>query len=187
MHPLLQSGYEVGYDENLILSTEDEGDSVYHFKIAQFTETENPEIRIEITKESDIYYVAFFVITPEDFPRFIKKQSFRKCRYENFAQSLSAVLENARTNRSSFSAIFNNQILEIKQHLEFKTVGIFKIEFGIADRADGYVVDQAQYRYHRKITDFNDRENQLKELLEHVEMRNPQLAAQLRKGLKFGK
>ena len=188
VHPFVEEGYDVGFNDDLVVITKD-GDQIFHFRIGQITDenADNEEIVVEMTREGDIFYVSRFVIRPEEFKTFIRTQGYKKCRFENFAEHLSTILENARTNRAAYSVYFNDDALEVKQKLEFKTVNIFKLDFHSEERNSDYVSKQAQYRYHRKNTDFEDVNNHLIDLLEFVERKNPQLAAQLRKGLKYGK
>lgn len=184
-HPLILDGYDIIYDKNIIVSGDDKKDQKYNFKIAQISnEDSSPEVRVEMTVENDIYSLEQFSISSDEYPTFIKTQKYRKCKFENFAEHLATILENARTNRSSYNVKFNNEILELQQRLEFKTVEIFKLEFHMQDADDQYIHDQAQYRYHHKISDFNDKKNELRKLLDFVSKKNPTLGTQLRRSLK---
>lgn len=184
-HPLILEGYEVVYDQNVIVRVDDDKDQTFNFKIAQAqNEDGSGEIRVEMTIENDIYYLEEFLMDSETYKEWIKHQKYRKCKFENFAEHLSTILENARTNRSSYNVKFVNETLGVYQRLEFKTVELFKIDFHEQDRDDQYTHDQAQYRYHHKISDYNDKKNELRKLLDFVSKKNPTLGTQLKRSVK---
>lgn len=186
MHPIIAEGFDVFFNKDVVVMMENDRDKLFHFRIAQRDDDDgSSEIRVEMTVDSDIYYLGLFEMDNESYQTFIKTQTYKKCKFENFAQHLAAILENARTNRSSYNVIFNGTLLTLEQRLEFKTVGIFRLEFHEEQRDNPYVVEQAQYRYHRKISACHDIENQLRELLDSVNKKNPTLCTQLKKALKY--
>lgn len=187
--PLQLQEYEIIYDENIIVRTS-EKDQTYNFKIAQRKIDDNSsEVRVEMTLENDIYSVRQFIMDSDAYKEWIRHQKYKKCKFENFAEHLRTILENSRTNRSAYNVKFLENddfyMLELQQRLEFKTVDIFNLEFHDMDPNDQYVHDQAQYRYHLKISDYNDKKNELRQLLDFVNKKNPTLGTQLRRGLKI--
>ncbi|OHT15603.1 hypothetical protein TRFO_42441 [Tritrichomonas foetus] len=183
-HPITLENFQIHYQEDLVV-TKIEQDIILHFLVA--SSLDGNSIRVEITDENDIYYVDFFEVTPENYPDFIKQQKFKKCKYEQFVENIVRLLENIRTNRSAYRAFYDdNCTLSLQQQLEFKRVEIFKLPFEEIERSHDYTVAQAQFRYSQKLARYEDGVQRLEELFEHVQERNPQLCAQLKKGSKYG-
>jgi hypothetical protein len=141
---------------------------------------------IELTRESDIYYVASSELHQDGFPEFRRTQKLRKSQgFLAFIEDLLKILDNVTSNRTTFRAIYTGTSLEFRQQLEFKNVKLFALNFTVLDRTDPYVKNQAQFRYAWLNHRLSEREHLLSDLLEHVRGKNPQLAQQLEKGSKF--
>ena len=190
-HPLFKEGFELHYDEDIVVSFDDgqsTEDEILNFKV--MTHQEQNVLRVEVTRESDIYWVLQFEISEGDFPNFAKKQPFKKINFDTFVQNLMRTLDNVKNNRSAYSAVLSAEdeehfTLTLRQQLEFKRVDIFRITFTLLADDFDYTQDQAQHRYSYKLIQFEDAQNRLRELFDHIEKKNPQLCAQLRKGSKF--
>ncbi|OHT03317.1 hypothetical protein TRFO_29293 [Tritrichomonas foetus] len=185
-HPIQAEGFEKNYEEDLVVSVDD-ADELIHFILASNPQTNR--VRLEISKEADIYWVGQFEISQEEFPEFAKTQPIKKVKYESFVPNLVKVLENVRTNRSAFSAVLTVEddsfVLTFRQQLEFKRVEIYRITLNYLSNDFPYTQDQAQFRYSLKLAQYEDAVQRLNDLFDHVESKNPQLCAQLRKGSKF--
>ncbi|KAK8884728.1 hypothetical protein M9Y10_043848 [Tritrichomonas musculus] len=191
-HPLLLNGFKLNNEQDLIINDADGNDKLYHIQIYFNDEEEDHVCRIEITVESDIYSILRFEVTQNDFPEFVRTQPFKKLKFEDFTNKLTRALDNVRTNRSSFSAVFSDEtedgiLLTIKQQLEFKRVDIFKLHFHhLDDNELDYLNQQAQYRYSYKLSQYDNEVRMLNDLFDHIRERNPKLCEQLLKGSKFG-
>ena len=189
-HPLLIDGYKTSYENDLIINDSDSTDKQFHIQVFH-KDDENPQILIEVSVESDIYSIRRFEVSQEDFDQFAKEQPFKKFKWEDFVTKLERALENVRTNRSSFSAVFTEEddhyLLTIRQQLEFKRVDIFRLKFTLLDQEqEEYLGRQAQYRYSFKLSQYDDEVRKLNELFDHIREKNPKLCDQLLKGSKFG-
>lgn len=193
-HPLLVQGYKTAYENDLIIHDTDDSDKQFHIQIFyrdNEEEENNSEILMEATVESDIYSIRRFEVNQESFDQFAKSQPFKKFKFADFVTKLERALDNVRTNRSSFSAVFSEEddgyLLTIRQQLEFKRVDIFRLKFSLLDESnEEYLGQQAQYRYSFKLSQYDDEVRKLNELFDHIREKNPKLCDQLLKGSKFG-
>lgn len=199
MHPLLKDEeagpYEKKLEMDLILKDGNDGtENSYHFFI--FENAEARIIRLEITRESDIFWILSEEIAEDQIAEFQKKQKFfKKVTYDKLISNLEQVLKNVQTNRSSFTATFTTSDqsqfeLVITQQLEFKQVEILRIPFVLLEEDENhaeYINDQAQFRYSVKLNEYEREVNRLKELFDTLEAdpENRQLCAQLRKQSKI--
>lgn len=191
LHPKLNQGFAFIETVNTITVEEDGRDVTYGLKIAVAPLDESKpleELQMELTLESNIYFVARCTITNDTFEDFKKQQRLKKAEtFDSFVESLQTVLDHVTSNRSTYKAIFSKGQLQFKQQLEFKSVKIFALKFDILDAADEYVRAQAQFRYTEKQHELSERMHLLNDLFAHVQEKNPQLYQQLKRSSKFAK
>lgn len=190
LHPLVRSGYKVIYDDLLTVEHDNE-DQPYSVRVAvNPAEGNTEELVVELTLENDIYYCARCSLSAKSFEQFKKSQHLRKGEtFPDFIQNVVKIMENVNSNRTTFRAIYEVSdsacVLTFKQQLEFKSIKIFALNFQQWERGEEYIKEQAQFRYNEKEHLLRDQIQVLKELLDHVDSKNPQLAQQLRRGSKF--
>lgn len=190
LHPLVRQGFKIIYDKALTVETNDQ-DQDYSVKVfVSPADGDTTDLRVELTNESDIYYVTCCELQQNSFEDLKKKQHLRKGEnFASFISNITKILDNVNSNRTTFRAIYsindNSATLTFKQQLEFKSITIFSLDFQQAERSDEYVKAQAQFRYNEKEHFLRDQISVLNELLEHVEAKNPQLAQQFKRGSKF--
>ena len=187
-HPLLrEEAYTLLVSENLTVETED-NEKTFKFSLYKSPgnkEEAMKELRIELTKEDDIYFIAMKEFDEKSFREFAKKAKV-KFDFNSFANKLELVVGNVNTNRTVYSAEFKENKLTFKQKLQFKTVQLFQIPFDILNsEEDEYVDDQAQFRFEEKTALVNSIEEAYNKLCEHVQKNNKQLYSQLRRGQEF--
>ncbi|EAY22170.1 hypothetical protein TVAG_093440 [Trichomonas vaginalis G3] len=190
LHPLLRA--EEGQEPEFINDGEfeitcgtPEGDQQFSLQIfyTQHEESQLERIRLELTKEEDIFYIATVTIDQEAF-----NQNFAKTFKGDFSQfpvKIKQLIQNVQTNRTVFTAFFEENTLTIKQKLQFKTVRILELKFELLQPDDDYVVDVAQFRYDKKKTLTEALEASYDQLCKHVQKQNKQLYQQLVRGQDF--
>lgn len=187
VHPKLQAGYK--FIEAVPTVTVEEGDRdvTYGITIAVSPiEGDLEQLDIELTREDDIYFLTRCTLTAETFASFKKDQHLRKTEtFATFVESLTSMLKNVTSNRTTYKAVFENDKLTFRQQLEFKAVRIFTLAFQQIDDGDEYVRAQAQFRFSEKQHFLSEQLALLNDLFEHVERKNPQLCQQLKRGSKF--
>lgn len=190
-HPLLReqedgtlSEFALDGEFTITCNTPD-GDQEFNLQLFYSPSGEAPleQIRIELNKEEDIFYIATVTINAETFES--KYAEKLKGDFAQFPSKVKTLIQNVQTNRTVFSAIFDNNVLTIKQKLQFKTVKILELEFTILDVQDPYVVDVAQFRFDKKKALTEALESSYDSLCKHVQKQNKQLYQQLVRGQDF--
>ncbi|EAY06620.1 hypothetical protein TVAG_056140 [Trichomonas vaginalis G3] len=190
-HPLLreqEDGTESPYSrdkEFTITCTTPDGEQTFELVLFYSPSGNAPleELCIELYKEEDIFYIATISINEEAF-----KTTYAKMLKGDFAQfpdKVKTLIQNVETNRTVFSALFDNNTLTIKQKLQFKTVKILELNFTVLEPDDDYVVEVAQFRYDNKKVLADALESSYDELCKHVQKQNKQLYQQLVRGQDF--
>lgn len=169
-HPLIDEGYESNINETVILEV-DGVDTPHNLCVFHKPEGDGPleEVIIEITREDDVFYVARAAFDEEGYNEFRKSHKIR-ADFNHFISTFSNILKSVQTNRAAFVARFNNESLNFKQKLEFKSVDILTIDFQKCDENDAYVMELAQYRHDTKL-------NQIEELTRAKEVLQNQIQA----------
>ena len=126
-HPLLrEEQYQLTTAENLTVETE-EGEKTYRFSVYKAPgDKDQPleELSIAHTKEDNLYLVAMANFDEETFDEKFKSAK-AKFDFNSFVEKLALVVSNVNTNRTVYSATFNENKLTFKQKLQFKTVKLF--------------------------------------------------------------
>ena len=178
----LSESYQLKYDKPLTVE-QDGKDSVFNFRIgvtpkSQDENSDNKKVRIELTREDDLFFYAYCELDQAAFSNFKKTQRVR-CQFDDFPKQLKNVVKNVSTNRIQFSAFFDGEKITFKQKLQFKSVKIFELTFTKYDVDDPYVTIQAQYRFQVSTVRLYHQEKKMKLLREHIQSQNPVLAKQL--------
>ena len=187
IHPKLRDNYK--FIEAVPQITVEEGDRDVTYGITVSVTPPDGDLEqldVELTREDDIYFLTRCTLTSETFNGFKKDQHLRKTEtFATFVESLTAMLKNVTSNRTTFKAVFEGDKLTFRQQLEFKAVRIFTLPFQQIDDNDEYVRAQAQFRFSEKQHFLSEQLAVLNDLFEHVEKKNPQLCQQLKRGSKF--
>ena len=189
-HPLIRGDPEECYSktiESFITVETEKGDKVFGIAVYRKPSQEAvKEIRIELTQENDIFYVASKTFTEEQFnQKYMKDKKKVKFNFDSFMDNIEKVIANVNGNRTAFSAHFENNILKFKQKLQYKKVDLFDIEFDILKRDDEYTEDQAQFRFNQKQTKCDALKESYAQLLDFVKKNNKQLYTQITRGQDF--
>lgn len=187
IHPKILANYKFIDAVSQITVEEGDRDVTYGITVAiSPADGDLEELDIELTREDDIYFLTRCTLTYETFDAFKKEQHLRKTEtFATFVESLTTMLKNVTSNRTTFKAVFENDKLTFRQQLEFKAVRIFTLAFAQVDESDEYVRAQAQFRFSEKQHFLSEQLALLNDLFEHVERKNPQLCQQLKRGSKF--
>jgi hypothetical protein len=193
-HPKLEEGFKVIEAEPLLIvevkeTPQSSGvDVTFGLQVAIFPDTgEVTEVHVELTKETDIYYVARCTLDTRSFEGFKQQQRLKKSSLlGDFVDStLKKTLSSVMSNRTTFKAIFESEKLLFRQQLEFKNVKIFELEFVVLDKEDPYVKDQAQYRYNRVQRLIRSQDAKLVDLYAHIEQQDKGLSQQFKRSSKL--
>jgi serine/threonine-protein kinase RIO1 len=191
-HPKIADGFTPIDVERVLIVEEatDSGtaDATYGLLVSTQPNDSDPvEAHIELTKESDIYYVARAVLDVRTFEDFKQRQRLKKSSQlaDFIGTTLKTTLTNVMTNRTTFKAVYSGRTLLFRQQLEFKAVKIFEIDFVQLAKDDPYVKAQAQFRYNRLQYAIRKQEGSLTQLITHIEQKDKSLAQQIKKSTKL--
>jgi len=187
-HPLLRPKYnfEKNYDNDISVETGGH-EVIYNIKVFKFpanSQTELSLIRIEMTKEDDIFYVLKCEIDRSIYET-LKQGKGIKSSFDDFLINFSKILDSVRTNRTVFTASLDQGSLSIKQKLNFKKVEILALPFEQLLGEDEYTVSLAQFRFNEKQAHFLEAQSAHQNLLKLVAENNKQLYNQLKRGQEF--
>jgi hypothetical protein len=191
-HPKLADDF-TPIDVERVLIVEEKTDSgttdaTYGLLVATLPSNSEPtEAHIELTKESDIYYVARAVLDIHTFDGFKQRQRLKKSSQlgDFIGMTLKSTLTNVMTNRTTFKATYSDGRLLFRQQLEFKAVKIFELEFVQLPNDDPYVKAQAQFRYNSLQYAIRRQEAVLGQLFSHIEQKDKSLSQQIKKSTKL--
>lgn len=187
IHPKLNGGYKFIDTVKMITVDENGRDQTYGLKVAITpAEGDLEELDVELTREDDIYFLMRCTLTAEGFESFRKEQKLRKSEtLVSFVETLKTMFNHIMSNRTTYRAAFENGKMTFQQQLEFKAARIFSLQFTQIEDSDEYVRAQAQFRFSEKQHFLSEQLCLLNDLLNHVELKNPQLCQQLKRGSKF--
>lgn len=189
-HPLLDPKYDylLFYEVDLPIATS-EGDFNFQVRCYRCPASDDPEIekiRVELTREDHIYYVAICEIDPSNFREKIGNDQLRKS-FAEFPELLTSILERTKKQRTIYTVRFDdiNRRLEFRQKLQYKSVSILRLSMTILDQEDDYVLDLAQFRYELKAAQYKTLEMELERLMLHLKTHKPNMYSQLQRGQDF--
>ena len=136
---------------------------------------------IELTSESDIFFLFELTFNNEDFNKFKKEQKMNTS-FEEFPHILIEILTEAAKQTEVYSINFtlmeDHGSLNVQQILKFKTVDIFSL--GFVPSPDEYVRDQIQYRYNTVRIAANTSRAELSNLYSMLKIKNPGVFKQMK-------
>ena len=155
---------------------------ILRFKIIEIKEKDQLSLLvIELTSESNIFFLFELTFNNEDFNQFKKEQKM-ETEFAEFPQVLIEILTEVAKQTDVFNINFtlkkDHGSLNIQQILKFKTVDIFSL--GFIPAPDDYVRDQIQYRYNTVRMEAITARAELNNLYSMLKIKNPGALKQIK-------